>query len=134
MTTFAVGKDVLSYCGKCKLKLSHLIMAMNEKGGIAKCKCNTCGGVHAFREGPAKKRASTAGRRKKAEAIPLSVTWAEGLSKVEEMKPYSIRATFVVGDGITHPTFGDGFVDAIVDNSKISVVFKNDIKVLVHGK
>lgn len=134
MTTYAVGKDILSYCGKCKLKLSHIVMALKEAGGVAKCKCNTCGAIHAFREGPAKKKTATAGRRKKAEAIPLSVTWAEGLSKVGEMKPYSIRSKFEVGDGITHPTFGDGYVDAIVDNSKISVVFKTDIKVLVHGR
>ena len=110
-------------------------MALKPSGAVAKCKCNTCGAIHAFRDGPArKKRAATTGRKKRADEVPLSVTWAEGLSKVDEMKPYSIRATFEVGDGITHPKFGDGFVDAVVDNSKISVVFKNDIKTLVHGK
>ena len=80
-----------------------MIMALNEAGEIAKCKCNTCGAIHAFRKAPSKKKkTATVGRRKKAEAIPLSVTWAEGLSKVDEMKPYSIRSKFEVGDGITH--------------------------------
>ncbi len=107
---------------------------MKPSGAIAKCKCNTCGATHAFRESPARKKRATTGRKKKANEVPLSVTWAEGLSKVDEMKPYSIRTVFEVGDGITHPKFGDGFVESIIDNSKINVVFKNDIKTLVHGK
>jgi methylglyoxal synthase len=54
MATPSVGKDVLSYCGKCKLTLSHTVTAMTGTT-IAKVQCNTCKAIHGFRSSPTAK-------------------------------------------------------------------------------
>ena len=37
-----VAKEVLSYCGKCKMPLAHVILDMKTESTIGKCQCNTC--------------------------------------------------------------------------------------------
>ncbi len=136
MSSYAVGKEVISYCGSCKLKLGHLITAMKENGSIAKCKCNTCGASHGYRaSAPGKKRTTAISKRsKKKDERPLSEIWQEGLKKIDSFIPYNIRTIFSVGDGIDHKSFGKGFVQNINDQSKIDVVFQNEIKTLVHAR
>lgn len=138
MTTYSVGKEVLAYCGKCKLKLSHLIMALKSTGAIAKCQCKTCGATHGFKESATKARTKAGTRTRKTRSkkveVPIGVKWAEGMERCEELFPYSIRTTFKAGDGINHPKFGEGFVEEVVDSSKINVVFQHEIKTLVHAK
>lgn len=49
------------------------------------------------------------------------------------IKTYSAKATFVVGDVIAHPTFGQGRVVRLGDG-KIDVSFPDAVKTLVHAK
>ena len=49
-------------------------------------------------------------------------------------KPYSISATFVEGDRITHKKFGEGLVTRIIDASKVEVSFPEGVKTLVQGQ
>ena len=48
MTKLAVGSDVDAYCTKCKMVLTHTVVAMQ---GLKprRVKCNTCSGDHNFR-------------------------------------------------------------------------------------
>ncbi len=49
-------------------------------------------------------------------------------------KAYSIKAKFDQGDIIDHPKFGPGVVDKLIDADKIEVIFRHDIKTLMHNK
>ena len=50
MSQLTVGKDVLSFCTKCKLNLGHTIVAMKDAKHIAKVKCNTCATIQAYKD------------------------------------------------------------------------------------
>lgn len=44
-----VGRDVVCFCGKCKLNLSHTVVTSNTKGQADRVLCNTCKSEHSFR-------------------------------------------------------------------------------------
>ena len=44
-----VGRDVVCFCGKCKLNLSHTVVTANTKGQADRVLCNTCKSEHSFR-------------------------------------------------------------------------------------
>jgi len=48
-------------------------------------------------------------------------------------KNYAINGSFNQGDKIRHKTFGEGIVDKLVYPNKIEVLFKNEVKKLVHA-
>jgi hypothetical protein len=52
---------------------------------------------------------------------------------VKKSQPYSIRSKFVAGDIIDHTNFGPGIVQSVKDD-RIEVVFRDEIKNLVHNK
>lgn len=137
MSKFTVGKEALSYCSKCKLALSHIIVSMTDPSTIAKVKCNTCGTIHMYRDPSTKakkvrSKSLIPGARSKS--VSVSELWMEEIGK-NQNKPrsYSIREKFEIGDIIDHKTFGPGVVQDLVDG-KISVLFQHEIKVLVHDK
>ena len=141
MSQLTVGKDVLSYCTKCKLTLSHIIVSMKDARTISKVKCNTCGSMHAYKD-PSTAITKTKAVSKKtatktaiqAKTQPISEIWMEALNKSsKKSQPYTPQTKFTVGDIIDHVKFGPGIVQSIVDNTKIEVVFRHEIKTLVHG-
>jgi hypothetical protein len=136
MSKYSAGKEVLSYCGKCKLSLAHIIMSMKDVNSIGKVQCKTCGSSHAYKD-PASKaqkvksRSIMPGAKKKT--ISVNELWAEELGRASgKAKVYSIRETFHVGDLLDHKSFGPGIVQNLV-NGKIEVLFQHEIKTLVHG-
>lgn len=44
-----VGKDVVCYCGKCRLNLTHTVVTASAKNQPERVQCNTCKAEHAFR-------------------------------------------------------------------------------------
>jgi len=137
MSQLTVGKDVLSYCGKCKLNLGHTIVAMKDAKSIAKVKCNTCGSLHGFKDPSHAKLSKT--RTKKTSSAPSKVVavadlWMEKMSNTKRKStPYTIDSKFIEGDVIDHTKFGPGIVEKVVDD-KIEVIFRHEIKTLVHNK
>jgi len=138
MSQLTVGKDVLSYCTKCKLNLGHTIVAMKDLKHIAKVKCNTCNTIHAYKD-PSNSSKQNKTRTRKSEGSPSKVIsvsdlWMEKISNTKKKStPYSIDIKFHVGDIIDHLKFGPGIVEKVVDD-KIEVVFRHEIKTLVHNK
>jgi hypothetical protein len=69
--------------------------------------------------------------------IPLveGGSYEERLSKLDEEKamPYRMDEGFEVNDAIRHPRFGLGFV-LRVRESRIEVLFKEGLKVLIHQR
>ena len=139
MSSFSAGKEVLSYCGKCKLPLAHIIVSMKDVGTIGKVVCNTCNATHQYKDPATKtKKVKSAKKttRKKASRKSVSVgqLWMEEMGKASgKAKAYSIREWFEAGDIIDHKSFGPGIVQTLIDD-KMEVLFEHEIKLLVHGK
>jgi MinD superfamily P-loop ATPase len=138
MGQLGVGKEVLSYCNKCKLTLAHIIVTMKSDTVIGKTTCKTCGGTHAYKDPSAVKANKTKGGtrvKKKSTKDSVSDIWMEKIAgATAKSQKYSPRTTFVKGDIIDHPKFGPGFIDKLIDNDKIQVIFRHEVKTLVHNK
>lgn len=134
MSQFSAGKEVLSYCGKCKLALSHTIVAMKDAGTIGKVTCNTCKATHAYKDPATKaKKVKSSTAKKSKKAVNVNDLWTSEIANSDgKSKSYSIRESFEVGDLIDHKKFGPGVVQALIDG-KIEVLFQHEIKMLVHG-
>lgn len=137
-----VGGEIDASCGKCELNLAHTIIAMVGPK-VVKVKCNTCGGEHQYRgEQPLVKATSFAAPKRAASSASTApkkptvvLSWDEQFKgkDLSRAKKYSPKETFVVDDVVDHPTFGLGLVRA-VRGDKVEVAFKQEDKVLIHGK
>lgn len=139
MSQLTVGKDVLSYCTKCKLNLGHTIVAMKDTKHIAKVKCNTCNSIQAYKDPSTATSKQSRTRTRKTAASPSKVIsvadlWMEKMSSTKKKStPYAMDGKFHEGDIIDHTKFGPGIVEKVVDD-KIEVIFRHEIKTLVHNK
>jgi hypothetical protein len=139
-----VGGEVDAFCTRCRLTLAHTILAMVGTK-IARVRCNTCGGDHAFRSAPGTTdrvpaaRASSAGTRAPrassgaSEKVVISFDEQLASKDVASATRYSIKDTYKVDQVIQHPTFGMGFVTA-VRGDKVDITFKSETKTLIHGR
>lgn len=145
MATYRTGGEVDAFCTRCKLDLAHTILAM-VGSKIARVRCNTCGGDHAFRGQKGVKEPGQAPAARAAGASRSTATRSTGGSKTvisfDELiaerssrptLPYSIRRTFALDDVVNHPTFGLGFVSG-VRGDKVDITFRSDVKTLIHGR
>ncbi|MAF76554.1 MAG: hypothetical protein CME63_13560 [Halobacteriovoraceae bacterium] len=141
MTQLSVGKEVLSYCNKCKLTLAHIIVTMKSETTIGKVQCKTCQGTHAYKDPSAVKASKTkrgknvGSKTKKTTQNSISDIWLEKVaSATSKSQKYSIKTKFELNDIIDHPKFGPGIVDKLIDADKVQVIFRHDIKTLIHNK
>ena len=130
-----VGADIESLCSKCG-DVWHVVVAkVGER--IAKVQCKQCSGFHRYKPPPgagapattkgAKVAAAVAGagakkapaRKKVSEPAPPSV--APDMSK--PVRRYAPGDSFIPGERIAHPTFGQGVVEALPGAGKIQVAF-----------
>ena len=135
-TEIAAGKDVLSYCGKCKMPLAHTIISLTKKGTVDKCECKTCDAVHKYRD-PDKATKTKAGGKasSKKEKVSTEAVWKKAVADAQGMaRPYAMSEEFSDGNLIDHSIFGVGVVVEIVDHNKIRVVFEAGEKVLIHKR
>ena len=146
MAELSVGKEVLSHCSKCKLILAHIIVTMKDTKSADKVQCKTCKATHTFKD-PGAKKAKTSvnkviktakaksrtGSRKSTETV--GELWNKAIGKnTAGSKSYTIKGSFITGDIIDHPTFGQGVVEKLIDNNKIEVLFQDDYRTLMHKK
>lgn len=137
MSELGVGKEVLSYCTKCKLNLAHIIVTMTATGNIGRCECKTCKARHAFKDPSTvkAKKARTRTKSKSKSGETISDLWLQAVSDTDaKSQTYSIKTQFKEGDIIDHPKFGPGVVEKAIDNDKVQVIFRHDIKTLIHNK
>lgn len=129
----APGKDVLSYCGVCKLAMNHVIVNMKGQNIIGHCECLTCHARHPYRDPTLPKSKLVAKTRIKTVSIPVEQLWAREINNADDPpKPYSINSSFAEQDLIEHPKFGKGIVKKIMEGNKIQVLFESDLKILMH--
>jgi len=141
MASHKVGGEVDAFCTKCKMTLAHTILAMVGTK-IARVRCNTCGGDHAYRSAPgtttrtpAAARAAKSTSAKEAREAKVILSFQEQLGKYDLASAplYSPKDTYQADQLVNHPTFGYGIVTA-VRNDKVDISFKGQQKTLVHGR
>ncbi|MGZ3789720.1 MAG: hypothetical protein ACXVLQ_14420 [Bacteriovorax sp.] len=146
MAELSVGKEVLSHCSKCKLTLAHIIVTMKDSKSPDKVMCKTCKATHTFKDPSAatakasvnkviKSAKSKSSRSSRKPTESVGEIWSKAINKnTAHTKAYSIKESFLAGDVIDHPTFGQGVVERLIDNNKIEVLFQDDYRTLMHKK
>ncbi len=145
--SLAVGKELVSYCTRCKMDLGHTIVSM--MGGMpARVICRTCKSEHNYKPkkgvtepgavAPSRGSPGTSARapREKTveKTVPVEVEWMKQLNaSTKAIKGYAANEFFDVGDRISHPTFGEGIIQKQIFPNKIEVLFRADLKTLIHS-
>ena len=151
------GGEIDAYCTKCKLDLTHRIIAM-VGDAVKKVECKTCGSHHLYRKTKLDKEASAAAATKagstakrpreggprtaserhaaaeRAEKERVS-TWEKAIAgqPTAAFKAYSVKSAFGAGELVRHPKFGDGVVSKVIDRAKIEVLFQDGPRTMAHG-
>jgi len=151
----SAGSEIDAWCTKCRMDLGHRIVAL-VAGAPKRVVCLTCGGDHAYhapRNAPhtpgvvvrrrgetaaaAEKRPQPAGvraaQRARAEQERYD-DWAKRtLGRTNDaFTRYSMEASFALGELVLHPKFGEGYVDTVREDGKVSVMFRDGPKTLAH--
>lgn len=141
----SVGENIDAYCLKCKLLLAHVIL-FKVNGAVSRVKCKTCGAEHKYRgaTSPAKKSDTSKSLPRKTAATkkPVASKLSDGQIALQwdlksrnrqpdgPMLNYSLKETYKVNDVINHPTFGVGFVEKILSDKGMLVLFNDSVKML----
>jgi hypothetical protein len=145
--TLAVGKELVCFCTRCKMDLGHTIVSM--MGGMpARVICRTCKSEHNYKAKKGVKEpgavapsrgmpgtSTRAPRESKAEkTVPVEVEWLKQINaNTKPVKGYAADQAFQSGDRISHPTFGEGIIQKLIFPNKIEVLFRGDLKTLIHA-
>lgn len=122
------------------MDLAHVVVSM-IKDRPARVICKTCKSTHNFKIGTQTDLIRSTTRSSKPRKTPqktymkVSEMWEQKMAAAKNapVKPYSVKQVFAAGDVINHPNFGVGLVEEVKGSGKITVLFRNDEKVLVHG-
>jgi len=136
------------------MDLGHRIVAL-VAGVPKRVVCLTCGGEHAYRaprSEPSKpgvfvrrngaapetaKRPAPAGVRAAQRARVEQErydAWAERTlgRTMDAFKRYSMETTLKTGELVLHPKFGEGYVEVVREDGKVSVMFRDGARTLAH--
>ncbi len=140
-----IGENIDAYCSKCKLMLAHVIMSKVD-GAVSKVKCKTCGAEHKYRpEKPAAKKTIVHKPAAHKEKTAKKTNDAKG--KINDaplqwdvknrnmggsvvVKDYSIHDQYSTKDVVNHSVFGLGFVERIVSDKSMDVLFCDSVKLM----
>jgi hypothetical protein len=128
-----VGKDVDSWCTKCKLMLAHTIEAV-AGAKITRVHCNTCGSQHAYRAKPPGTTKKTKAQAAKHEERASDYEMLLRGQDPSKALPYTPSERFQPAQLIRHSAFGLGVVTSVKEGNKIEVAFPDGMKTLVHGR
>lgn len=151
------GGEIDAYCTKCKLDLTHRIIAM-VGDTVKKVECKTCGSHHLYRkpktlkeaEAAAAAKAGSATRKPKGEGPRTASerhaaaeraerervsTWEKAIAgqPTGAFKPYSVKLLLGQGELVRHPKFGDGVVARVIDRAKVEILFQDGPRTMAHG-
>ena len=148
MKALTAGSEIDSYCTRCRMDLGHRIVAM-VGGAPKRVICLTCNSEHNYRAPRTSASPSVFVRNKKVEPKPTAAqrvtqkvraeqerqdTWAtRTLGKATDaFTKYGMDRHFREGELILHAKFGEGYVDAVLDGGKVSVMFRDGARTLAH--
>lgn len=133
-----VGADILTFCSRCKIELAHVIVSMVD-GTPVKVICKTCRSEHKYKKtagaSVGKTRKTPTARASKS-TIRLADLWEKRISESKAVVPqkYTIQELFKKNDLLEHIKFGLGVVEEVLGSGKVRVLFKDEERVLIHGK
>lgn len=146
-----VGGETSAYCTSCRDIRHHVVVAMT--GTVpAKVECLSCHKQHKYKayrpgEKPAKPKApkvkaatGPVTRKTGKAAASAAITGAAQLEALlaskssVTAKAYAPAERFSVGDLLAHPSFGIGAVTSIPSPGKISVLFRDATRLLLHER
>lgn len=141
------GGEVDAWCTKCRMDLSHRVVAMIASGP-KRVECQTCHSQHNYRapktvSATAKAPKSAAAKPRKAASTSKKAVSPKRVNEWERLvagqgvgafRAYSISARFEPTELIRHSKFGDGCVLEVLEDNKIHVVFRDGPKVLIHAR
>jgi hypothetical protein len=119
-----VGGEVEAWCGKCGELKTHNIIAM--VGTVPKqVLCQSCGSRHAYRAGPARKRAAEgtpeamaprtqAPDREAARRAELLRVLAEEVAAAPTVRLFNPKERYKAGEIIAHPEYGRGKIENVL--------------------
>ncbi|MBP7340900.1 MAG: hypothetical protein PHG54_14260 [Smithellaceae bacterium] len=142
----SVGDSIDAYCLKCKLLLDHVVL-FKVGGAVKRVQCRTCGTQHQYRPAAQADRKNTAEKKpavrktaaaKKADAAQAlagqaALAWDRKTRETPPDMPirdYSLGEIYRLNDVIRHPIFGVGFVEKVVSDKSISVLFSDAVRLM----
>jgi hypothetical protein len=136
----SAGDVIEAHCTRCRTLMNHTIVAMVGVR-VVRVQCNTCNGVHNYKEAkPAKVPAERSTSPKQAAAPRASrkdpgaadrqewIALSPNMQR-ERAKPYTMTGSYKVKDLVEHPLFGLGVVQRVVAN-KVEILFEQGRKLL----
>jgi DNA-directed RNA polymerase subunit M/transcription elongation factor TFIIS len=129
----SAGKNVASYCTKCKVNLDHTIMVM-DGDAIGRVRCKSCGNSHRYRNPLVVQKVRKPRAKKGAgEGATADIVWEAGLAEAKgKEREYSMAGKYRVGDIVNHRTFGKGIVMKLYAN-KCDMLFKDKERLMATG-
>ncbi len=150
------GGEIDSFCTKCKLDLTHRIIAMVGEV-VKKVECKTCGSHHLYRRPkseqpppgvratrPRAERAGTTGGSSKGERLTAAQklerehtqSWERAIAgqPSSAFSAYRTTLSFSAGELVRHAKFGDGVVSRVLDRQKIEILFKDGPRTMAQAQ
>lgn len=138
-----ISKDINAFCTKCKMLLNHVVVS-EIRGSVSKVQCRTCGSVHKYRGGDKKvttekrERTTRTARAKSSMDSQASAEIQARWQKKKDALPadpviidYRIGGDYRASDVVQHATFGLGFVERVLNKTRVEILFQAGLKVMV---
>ena len=106
---FKIGDRVDQMCISCNEVRGHIVVSVSRAGKITRVGCPMCASRVMYRAGTT--RASN-----------------------KPGAPYDRTRAYRKGQTLTHPTFGEGEVTAIIESEKMDVLFGDRIRRMIHAQ
>jgi len=141
ITKLSAGNIIEASCTRCRATLNHTIVAMVGER-VVRVECNTCHGVHNYREPAVKKEKASSQSAPKKQTTPRQPKKDPGISDMEEWEslsptfdctqatPYDMNGKYRANELINHSAFGVGIVKNIIPPKKMEVLFQIGKKLL----
>ncbi|MHB1843484.1 MAG: hypothetical protein ACYCWW_01440 [Deltaproteobacteria bacterium] len=144
MPTPQVGGEVDAQCTRCKMPLGHTILAM-VGSRIARVRCNTCQGEHAYHSTGGESTPPRALKKKKPPTRPRAKAEAQAAADggdldtllrgkdISRPRRYSPKDEFTKGDVLESSAFGLGIV-LNIRGDRFDALFREGVKTLAQRK
>jgi hypothetical protein len=136
----SAGDVIEAHCTRCRTLMNHTIVAMVGER-VVRVQCNTCNGVHNYKEAKTAKVPAERSTSPKQAAAPRASRKDPGAAdrqawialrpnmQQERAIPYTMTGSYKVKDLVKHPLFGLGVVQRVVAN-KVEILFEQGRKLL----
>lgn len=149
MKPLTAASEIDAWCTKCRLDLSHRIVAL-VMGVPKRVVCQTCGSEHNYYrpraepKGKGSARSPGAPRQSAAQRVTARAQAEADRVRAWESKiagqandafaRYTIERHFGSGALVMHSKFGEGYVVEVLDGDKVNIMFRDGPRTLAHGR